>query len=206
MGRFVAHVQAVALALGAPGLFLIGLLDSSVLSLPEIADLLVIWMVTQHKPRFVLYAAAATLGSMAGCLLLYYIGKKGGDALVRRRFHPAKVDKAMALFQRHGVLAVLIPSLLPPPAPFKIFVLLAGVADISAARFTTAIAIGRGSRYFVEALLALRYGDRAIEFVRHNGATVSYAVLTLIAIAIAAYVLWTRTQKTRRRRAANRVQ
>jgi membrane protein YqaA with SNARE-associated domain len=207
MGRFVAHVQAFALALGAPGLFLVALLDSSVLSLPEIADLLVIWMVTQHKHRFVLYAAAATLGSMAGCLVLYYIGKKGGDALIRRRFHPASVDKTMALFQRHGVLAVLIPSILPPPAPFKIFVLLAGVADISAARFTTAIAIGRGSRYFVEALLALRYGDQAIEFVNHNGKTVSYAILILLGIAIAAYMLWLRTQKRRpRSRAGDRVQ
>src|SRR3954471_24927108 len=130
MSRIVAWAQAFALSLGAPGLFIIALLDSSILSLPEIADLLVIWMVVQHKERFVLYAVSATLGSVCGCLALYYIGRKGGDALVRKRFKSATVDKTLASFQRYGVMAVLIPSILPPPAPFKIFVLLAGVADI----------------------------------------------------------------------------
>src|SRR5688572_22188160 len=146
MRRFADWIQATALAFGAPGLFVVAFLDSSFLSLPEINDLLLIWMVTQHKSRIVLYASAATLGSIAGCLVLYYIGRKGGDALVRRRFNTARVDWALAIMQRHGVLAVLIPSLLPPPAPFKIFVLLAGVARISAARFAMAIGkIGRAS-------------------------------------------------------------
>src|SRR5580765_7416599 len=120
MGGIVARVQVLALALGAPGLFLVALLDSSILSLPEIADLLVIWMVVQHKERLILYAASATLGSVGGCLALYYLGRKGGDALVRKRFRSATVDRALAAFQRYGVMAVLIPSVLPPPAPFKI--------------------------------------------------------------------------------------
>src|SRR5690348_10193431 len=108
MRRFVAWVQGAALALGAPGLFIVTLLDSSVLSLPEIADLLVIWMVTQHKSRLLLYAGSATVGSLLGCLALYYLGKKGGEALVRKRFATGTVDKALIAFQRHGVIAVLI--------------------------------------------------------------------------------------------------
>src|SRR5919199_6321169 len=146
MGRFVGRVHALAIALGAPGLFLIAFLDSSFLSLPEISDLLVVSMVTHHKARLVLYVAAATLGSIAGCLVMYLIGKKGGDALVRRRFASHTIDRTMASFQRHGMMAVLIPSLLPPPMPFKIFVLLAGVAGISIARFVAAVALGRGVR------------------------------------------------------------
>ena len=91
MGRFVDWVRALALALGAPGLFLVAFLDSSFLSLPEITDLLLIWMVTQHKARMVLLRArCATLGSIAGCLVLYYIGRKGGEALVRKRFSAAQ--------------------------------------------------------------------------------------------------------------------
>src|SRR3989442_11565692 len=109
MGRILERLQVLALALGAPGLFLIAFLDSSVLSLPEIADLLVIWMVVQHKERLVLYATVATLGSVGGCLLLYYIGRKGGDALVRKRSDSAAVDKTLASFQRHGIMTVLIP-------------------------------------------------------------------------------------------------
>ena len=199
MGRIVTRVQAFALALGAPGLFLVAFLDSSILSLPEIADLLVIWMVVQHKERFVLYALSATIGSIAGCLLLYYIGKKGGDALVRKRFHAGSVDRTLAAFRRHGVMAVLIPSILPPPAPFKIFVLMAGVADIRVSHFATAVAIGRGARYFTEALLALKYGDRAMAFMHENGRTVSIALVGVLLLGLGVYVWWSKARGTRGR-------
>jgi membrane protein YqaA with SNARE-associated domain len=198
MGRIVDRIQALALAFGAPGLFVVAFLDSSILSLPEIADLLVVWMVVQHKPRLILYAVSATLGSIAGCLTLYYIGLKGGDALIRKRFHAASVDKTLAAFQRHGVMAVLIPSLLPPPAPFKIFVLLAGVAEISLGKFTAAIAIGRGVRYFAEGLLALWYGDRAIVFIHENGRTVSLALVILLMAGLGGYLVWRKAESRHR--------
>jgi len=190
MGKFIGRVEALALALGAPGLFLVAFLDSSVLSLPEIADLLVVWMVTRHKSRLVLYAASATIGSIAGCLLLYFLGKKGGHALVRSRFDTATVERSLGAFRRFGIMAVLIPSLLPPPAPFKIFVLLAGLAEISATRFTIAIAIGRGARYFIEGLLAVRYGERAIAFMHDNAATASLIAVGILLAGLAAYLLW----------------
>ena len=190
MRRFVAWIQAFALSLGAPGLFVVAFLDSSFLSLPEINDLLLIWMVTQHKARMPLYAAASTLGSIAGCLVLYYIGRKGGDALVRRRFNAARVDRALGVIQRNGVMAVLIPSLLPPPAPFKIFVLLAGVARIGASRFAIAIGIGRGIRYFGEGLLAIRYGDQAITYLETNVRTVSLVVVGLLVAGLIVYFRW----------------
>ena len=199
MGGIVARVQVLALALGAPGLFLVALLDSSILSLPEIADLLVIWMVVQHKERLVLYAASATLGSVCGCLALYFIGRKGGDALVRKRFRSSTVDKGLAAFQRHGLMAVLIPSILPPPAPFKIFVLLAGVAKIGVGQFATAVAIGRGARYFTEGFLALRYGDQAIEFIRENGRTVSLWLVAGLLAVLAGYLLWRKAVTSARR-------
>lgn len=189
MRGFVDWLQTAALSLGAPGLFIVGFLDSSFLSLPEINDLLVIWMVTQHKSRFLLYAAAATLGSIAGCLVLYYLGRKGGDAFVRKRFSGHRVDRALETVRRHGVMAVLIPSLLPPPAPFKIFVLLAGVAGISAPRFAIAIGIGRGVRYFTEGLLAIRYGDQAMDYLQGNLRTISLALVGLLVAGVVIYVL-----------------
>jgi membrane protein YqaA with SNARE-associated domain len=194
MGRILERVQVLALALGAPGLFVVALLDSSVLSLPEIADLLVIWMVVQHKERIVLYALAATAGSLCGCLALYYIGRKGGDALVRKRFHSDAVDRTLASFQRFGLLAVLIPSILPPPAPFKIFVLIAGVARIGVGQFATAIIIGRGARYLVEGLLAVWYGERAIAFIQENASTVSLGLVALLAAALIGYILWAKAR------------
>jgi len=192
MGSLADRLRALALGLGAPGLFLIAFLDSSFLSLPEIADLLVVYMVTHHKSRAVLYAASATLGSIAGCLVMYGIGKKGGDALIRQRFATAKVDHAMALFQRHGVLAVLVPSLLPPPAPFKIFVLLAGVAHIDVRKFVLAIGIGRGVRYLALAFLAVEYGDRALAYMHANSVTASLALLGLLAAGFIAYLIWSK--------------
>ena len=137
MGRFAAWIRAFALALGVPGLFIVALLDSSFLSLPEIADLLVVWMVTRHKALMPLLRVSATLGSLAGCLVSSTIGRKGGEALRPQALRAAPASSARwQRFRRYGVLAVLVPSILPPPAPFKIFVLLAGVADISVLRFS----------------------------------------------------------------------
>jgi membrane protein YqaA with SNARE-associated domain len=189
MSQLVAWARHIALTFGAPGLFLIAFVDASFLSLPEINDILLVWMVTRHKHRFVLYATASTLGSIAGCLALYYIGRKGGEALVRKRFGGASVEHAMASFRRFGIMAVLIPSILPPPAPFKIFVLLAGLADISAGRFIAAIAIGRGARYFGEGLLALKYGDRTIDFMRAHGVAVSLWSVGILLAGVAVYIL-----------------
>jgi membrane protein YqaA with SNARE-associated domain len=184
----------LAMALGAPGIFLVAFLDSSILSLPEVADLLVIWMVTNNKSRIVIYVVSATLGSLLGCLLLYGIGKKGGAGFVHRRFGSTNVERALDAFRRHGIMAVLIPSILPPPAPFKIFVLLAGLADISVARFSTAILIGRGLRYTVEGLLALWYGERAIAFIRQNGTTIALAAVIIIAAGFLVYLRLSRSR------------
>src|SRR5207249_467652 len=100
---------------------------------------------------------------------------KGGEALVKRRFSPAVLGRTIAAFRRHGVMAILIPSLLPPPAPFKVFVLFAGTAKIRVTRFTAAIAVGRGVRYLGEGLLAVWYGDQAIAFVHAHARTMSLA-------------------------------
>ena len=114
--------------LGGPGLLLIGFLDSSFLSLPEVNDLLVIFMVTQHKHLLLYYSLMATIGSVLGCLALYFVARKGGEAFLRKRFKASHVERGLNLLQKYGLLVVIVPALLPPPAPFKIFVLLAGVA------------------------------------------------------------------------------
>ena len=190
MRRFVDWIQSIAITMGAPGLFLIGFLDSSFLSFPEVNDLLLVLMVIEHPHRMVIYAASATLGSLAGCLALYYVGRKGGDAFIRKRFGSGSVNRALGLIQRNGVLAILIPALLPPPAPFKIFVLLSGIAGISPGRFTTAIVIGRGIRYFGEGMLALYYGERATAFIEENSATLGLWLIGIIAVGAVGYWFW----------------
>jgi membrane protein YqaA with SNARE-associated domain len=190
MGEFVGRIRSLSLALGGPGLFLVAFLDSTFLPLPGITDLLLIVMVTRHPSAMPGYVVATVAGSLAGCLVMHAIGKKGGEALVRKRFAGARVERAMASLRRHGMVAVLVPSLLPPPAPFKLFVLLAGVVGISRGRFAVAITIGRGARYVALGLLAVRYGEAAMRYVRENGALVSLVAAGIVAAAFAGSLLW----------------
>ncbi|OFV92967.1 MAG: hypothetical protein A3G76_03535 [Acidobacteria bacterium RIFCSPLOWO2_12_FULL_65_11] len=195
MSRIADAVRAFALTLGVFGLFFVAFLDSSFLSLPEIADLLVVWMVTRDKARVAAYVVSVTLGSIGGCLLLYSIGRRGGEALLRRRFAPGNVERARATFKRHGVMTVLIASILPPPAPFKIFVLLAGASGMHAGRFAATIAVGRGTRYLTLGILAVYYGDRAIAYAQEHGVTVALVAVGVLLAGALAFLLWSRARR-----------
>jgi membrane protein YqaA with SNARE-associated domain len=199
MGRFVDRLRVLALAWGAPGLFVIAFLDSSFLPLPGITDLLLIVMVTRHPGGVLLFTLGAVTGSVAGCLLMHAIGKKGGDALIRTRFSGPRVERAMDALQRYGVMSVLIPSLLPPPAPFKIFVLLAGAVGISAVKLASAIVIGRGIRYLALGWLAVRYGSRASTYVAEHGTAASVTLAGVLGAGLATYLVWTKARKAKSR-------
>ena len=190
MSKVVAAVQSFALTLGAPGLFLVALLDSSLLSLPQVPDLLLIWMVTQHPSRWLLYAVMATLGSVVGCTGMYLLGRKGGERVLRKWVSAERMARGRATFQKWGLLAVLVPSILPPPAPFKLFVLLAGVVQIPLWQFVTAIGIGRGVRFTGEALLARWYGQQALTFLDENLAPISLGLAAVIVLGVLLWLLF----------------
>jgi len=192
-------MRTIAIGLGAPGLFLVAFLDSSFLSLPEVADLLVIYMVTRHKAHMIAYVAATTAGSLLGCLVMYYVGKKGTDAVGRRRFSGPRMERTLKRLQKHGMMAVLVPSILPPPMPFKIFVLMAGAAGISVGKFAAAVAIGRGLRYLALGLLAERYGDVAIDYVHEHAVVVSLAAAGVLAVGFGGYLWFSRAKPAKRR-------
>jgi membrane protein YqaA with SNARE-associated domain len=196
MQRLVSWVQGFALSLGGPGLFVIAFLDSSFLSFPEVCDLLIVWLTVQHPHRMLFYALMCTLGSIAGCFALYTVGRRGGEAFLRRRFKAGHIERAMAGFRRFGLLAVIVPSLLPPPMPFKIFVLAAGVAKVRPFDFLLAVSIGRGIRYFGEGFLALWYGEQAIRLMRENARIVGIALAVLILVGAGAWFWWRRRVST----------
>ena len=147
MQSFINWISAIAAVLGGPGIFLVAFLDSSFVSLPQINDVLVVLMVTQNKAWMPYYAAMATLGSVAGCYVIYYLAEKGDETFLRKRLNEKHMNRTLALYRKHGMLALMVPALLPPPAPFKLFVLAAGVANVRPAQFVLAIAIARGLRY-----------------------------------------------------------
>jgi membrane protein YqaA with SNARE-associated domain len=190
MGRVLAWVQGFAVSLGGPGLFIIAFLDSSFLSFPEVCDLLIVVLTLQHRERMLFYALMCTLGSVAGCFALYSVGQRGGEAFLKKRFKAGNVERAMDMFRRYGLLAVIVPSLLPPPMPFKIFVLAAGVARVRRTQFLTAVVIGRGIRYFGEGFLALWYGEQAINYLRDNARFVGIVLAAMILAAAVAWLWW----------------
>ena len=194
MRRLLAWIQGFAESLGGPGLFLIAYLDSSFLSFPEVCDALIVLLSVQHPERMVFYALVTTAGSVAGCYSLYRVGRKGGEAFLRKRFNERHVDRALAVFRRHGMLSILVPSLLPPPMPFKIFVLAAGVSRMRDVDFLIAVGIGRALRFFGVGLLALWKGQQAIAWLHDNAPKVGIALAVLI-VGGAALAVWRRSRR-----------
>jgi len=173
---------AFAGTLGAPGLFLISFLDSSVLTFPVINDLLLIELSIQHPARMPLYAFMAAVGSVLGCVLLYFIARKGGEAL----FHKKAGERANAIrhwVERNGFGGMLVAALLPPPTPFKIFVFAGGVFEVPLASFTSAISLARLIRYFGVGYLALKYGNNALPLLAQHKVEVAIALVLFVAVS-----------------------
>jgi membrane protein YqaA with SNARE-associated domain len=178
-------VVAFASGLGAPGLFLISFLDSSVLTFPIINDLLLIELSMEHPARMPVYAFMASLGSVLGCVVLYFIARKGGEAI----FHKKAGKHGHAIrhwVERNGFVGMLLAALLPPPTPFKFFVLAAGVFEVPLFSYTSAIAIARLFRYFGIGYLAIRYGAGAMPYLVQHKLQVTVVVIALVGIS---YVL-----------------
>ncbi len=183
-------VVAFASGLGAPGLLLISFLDSSVLSFPIINDLLLIELAMQHPVRMPLYALTASLGSVLGCVLLYFLARAGGEAY----FHRKAGKRAHAIrhwVERNGFGGMLIAALLPPPTPFKIFVFAAGVFEAPFFGFTAAITLARLFRYFGVGYLAVRYGHDAMPYLAQHKlqVTVLVASLAVVSYALSRWIL-----------------
>jgi len=178
-------VVAFASGLGAPGLFLISFLDSSVLTFPVINDLLLIELSMQHPARMPLYAFMAMLGSVLGCVLLFFLAEKGGEAL----FHKHAGKRAQAIHNwvvHNGFGGMLVAALLPPPTPFKVFVVAAGVFEVPLVSFTAAITLARAIRYFGIGYLAIRYGAQALPYLMSHKWQVAAVV---IGLAVVSYLL-----------------
>ena len=185
IASILTTIQNWATELGGLGMLVIAVLDSSFLSFPQVNDILIILLSTKYPARMPYYAGMTTLGSLIGCFMLYGLARRGGDSFLRKRLKGRYVDRALKLYEKYGLMAVIVPALLPPPVPFKVFVLLAGAAAVSPTRFGIAILIGRGIRYFGQGYLAVLYGERAADFMKKYGAQIGIGLaVTLVVAAI----------------------
>jgi membrane protein YqaA with SNARE-associated domain len=167
----------------------IGALDSSLLSLPEVNDYLVVARCFAHPRAVFFFPLFAATGSLLGCLLLYTILRRGGQAVLHRRFRIDHVQRVERAYARFGILALAVPALLPPPMPFKIFVATAGALQFPRRRFLVTILLARSLRYYVEGTLAVFYGERVVRFLKDNGIIIISVVTGICLIALATYLL-----------------
>jgi len=170
-------------ALGAPGLFGISLIDSVGVPLPGGPDAVMIWLSANSPGLMPLYALAATAGSAIGCTGLYLLARSAGVAALKR-VAPQKRARIENLLGRYDLVAIMIPAVLPPPFPFKPFVLCAGVFKLKTWRFITAIFVGRAMRFLIEGWLAVSFGEDAGRIIKQHGWKLLVAVGVIVVVAI----------------------
>jgi membrane protein YqaA with SNARE-associated domain len=151
-----------------------------------------------YPSRAWLFILMATAGSLTGCGILWWIGRRGGDALLQRRFGAERVARTRALFNRWGLLALAVPSMLPPPMPFKVFVLSAGVFAMPWRRFMVTLLVARGLRYTFWGVMGAVYGREALDTLRRfdawfgEGVSALLLVLAVGLVSVGAWFLWRR--------------
>jgi membrane protein YqaA with SNARE-associated domain len=189
------HVIGLPIYLAAPAMIIIGALDSSLLSLPEINDYLVVGRCYRHPNAAFYFPLFAAAGSVIGCHVLYTIVRRGGQAVLRRRFNLQSIKRVEHAYERFGFLAIGIPAVLPPPLPFKIFVATAGALEYPRWKFLLTVMIARSLCYYVEGVLAVFYGRRVLLFMKDNGLVIISIVATLLLVAGIIYLVvnWRRT-------------
>lgn len=174
-------VQSVA-TLGPWGIFMVALADSALIPLPQGVDALLIAQAIAAPSTAYLAAALAVAGSLLGSLILYFIAYKGGRAMLAKYVSPEGMAKLERQTQQLGALVLIPPMMLPLPLPTKIFVIAAGVFQMSVWRFVAATLFGRSVRFFGEAALALRYGSETTTFLKQNAPTAIGIVAVLVVV------------------------
>lgn len=192
--RYTAFLWAILQPLGPWGVFVVAALDGAAFGLPM--DVVVAGYVAKNHAGFLLYVLMAAAGSALGSLVIYAIGYKGGEELLRKRLSEARFQRLHAAFEKHPFWSLMFPAMLPPPTPFKMFALAAAVAEMSIGHFLLAIFLGRAIRFSLLGLLVLRFGPGvvhtlAVVFTHHF-----HWLLIAAALALAIWLLVRRKRRT----------
>jgi len=171
------------------------MVDSS--SIPMPMDAFIAYYAWSESHRFYLYVLTASLGSAIGGLVPYFIGRAGGELFLLKRINRQKFDALRHRFEHQEFAAILIPSMLPPPTPWKLFVFGSGVFEMPVVNFMVAVFVGRVIRFGVESLLVIRYGPQILHSFSAHTLAASIVIGVLIALAVAYYIFKIRRKKKR---------
>lgn len=198
--RYTLWVWGLLAPLGAWGVFGIGFIDAALWGMP--LDAVVAGYVYANHRLAWLYILMAATGSALGSSVIYVVGQKGGELLLEKRVGQARMERMRQRFERHEFLALALPSMLPPPAPFKAFLLAAAVFQMRFRDYLLAIFAGRVVRFSILALLTLWLGPQAVSLVAGLVRNHLAAALTFLAAMLIAIALW-QMVRLRRKRAAS---
>jgi membrane protein YqaA with SNARE-associated domain len=187
LSRYTAFLWALLKPLGIWGVFAISAIDAAFLGLPM--DVVVASYVYQDRGRFFLYVIMASAGSALGSIVIYAIGYTGGEELLRKRISPERFEKFHQAFDKHPFWSLMFPAMLPPPTPFKLFVLAAAVSEMQFGHFLLAIFSGRFVRFMLLAVLTLRFGPGFVQATARLFRTHSYWILIAIAVGLAVWLV-----------------
>jgi membrane protein YqaA with SNARE-associated domain len=193
--QFRSWLKLMLPALGGVGLLLSAFIDSSFVPLPLVTDLLLIELSSRHPVRMPYYAAMAAFGSLAGCIWIYWLARKGGQAYYRKsQGHPP--GRIRRFIQEYPMASVFLPAVAPFPVPFKPFVIAQGVFQVPMAPFVIGTLLGRGALFFIEGFLGARYGTAAKQFlVDQKWASIAMAIgLVLVFFLVRRLLALRRTQ------------
>lgn len=193
LSRYTAFLWALLKPLGVWGVLVVAALDGAFLGLP--VDAIVAGYVYQDRARFVFYALMASAGSALGSIVIYVIGYKGGEELLRKRIPAERFERIHAAFDKHPFWSLMFPAMLPPPMPFKIFVLAAAVSEMSFFRFLVAIFSGRMVRFLLLGLLTIKFGPDVVHMLGTAFRQHYYLILEAIIVALVIWIVLGRRRK-----------
>jgi membrane protein YqaA with SNARE-associated domain len=186
--KYTAWLAALK-TLGAWGVFIIAILDSAAFGIPM--DPLVAGYVYATPHKAWLYCLAGALGSALGSIVPYALGRAGGELFLLKRIDEAKLQRIRDRFERQEFLALMVPAMLPPPTPFKLFVFSAGVFEMKPLAFLLAVISGRLVRFGVLSVLTVIFGPQIVAETKNLIRThPSFLVLIAIGLILAAYMVY----------------
>lgn len=189
------NLKATLIGFGALGIFLIALMDAAFIPMPGGPDVVVISLSIYKPAMMPLYVLAAMAGSTIGSLILYFIALKGGQSTLQK-FSAEKRAKVQKVLDDYDIWAMVVAAVMPPPFPFKLFVLSAGAFRMKLWRFVLAMVLGRGFRFVLEGILAVRYGEQATDILKQHSVKIGLGIAATILVALVVKMLLNRRQES----------